>query len=76
MLAKHFMTVPLLGQFVFYLSPSRPRFNPWLVIMGFVVDKVALAQLFFKFLSFTLSVLFHQNSILLYISELLYNLSS
>jgi len=76
MLAKHFRTAPLFGQFVFCLSPSRPGFNSWLVIVGFVVDKVALAQLLSKYLSFRLSVLFHQNSIHLYISELLYNLRS
>jgi len=74
MLAKHFRTVPLLGQFVFCLSPSRPGFNPRLVNVGFVVDKVALAQLLSKYSSFSLSVLFHQNSMLLYLSELLYNL--
>jgi len=51
---------------------SRLGFSPWQATVGFVVDKVALAQLFYKYLSFTLSILFHQNSIFLNISELLY----
>jgi hypothetical protein len=38
--------VPWLRRLVAGLSPQRPGFEPWSVHVGFVVDKVALGQVF------------------------------
>ena len=40
------MAVPLLRRLVAGLSPRRPRSDPGSVHVGFVVDKVALGQVF------------------------------
>jgi len=45
------------------LSPRKPGFDPWSVHVRFVVDKVALRQVFLPALRFPLSVSFHQSSI-------------
>jgi hypothetical protein len=42
------------------LSPRRPGFDPGSVHMGFVVDKVALGQVFPRVLRFSLSISFHR----------------
>jgi hypothetical protein len=45
------------------LPPRKPGFNPGSVHVGFVVDKVALGQVFPEFFSFPLSISFHRCSI-------------
>jgi hypothetical protein len=55
------MTMPWLRQIVASLSPRRLRS----VHVGFVVDRVALGQVFSKFLSFPLSVTFNCGSVLI-----------
>jgi hypothetical protein len=40
------MAVPWLRRLVAGLSPRRPRFDPGSVHVGFVVDRVALGQVF------------------------------
>jgi hypothetical protein len=40
------VAAPWLWQLVASLSPQRPRFEPRLVRVGFVVDKVTLGQVF------------------------------
>jgi hypothetical protein len=47
-------------------SPRRPGFAPASVHVGFAVDKVALGQVFHRFLWFSLSTSFHHCSILIY----------
>jgi hypothetical protein len=44
------------------LSPRRPGFAPGSIHVGFVVDKVALGQVFSEFFGFPLSVSFHRRS--------------
>jgi hypothetical protein len=50
--------VPWLRRLVAGLSPRRPGFNPESVHVGFVVDKVALRQVFFfsEYFGFPLSI--------------------
>jgi hypothetical protein len=50
-----------------HLSPQRPRFMPKSVNVGFMVDKVALGQVFTDFFCFLLSIAFHHGSPLSYI---------
>jgi hypothetical protein len=45
--------VPLLRRLVTGLSPRRPWFDPRSVHVGFVVDKVALGQVFPRVLRFS-----------------------
>ena len=45
--------VPWLRRLVAGLPPRRPRFDPGLVYVGFVVDKVALGQVFPRVLRFS-----------------------
>jgi hypothetical protein len=47
-----FLAVPWLRWLVTGLSQQRPRFVPMSVHVGFVVDKVALAQVFLQVLRF------------------------
>jgi hypothetical protein len=60
-----FKAVPWLRQFVAGLIRRRPRFDPGPVSVSFVVDKVALGQVFL------VSVSFHHCSILIFIYVLL-----
>jgi hypothetical protein len=46
------MAVTWLRQLVASLSPQRPRFIPGSVHVGFVVDKVALGEVFLRVLRF------------------------
>jgi hypothetical protein len=46
----HIMAVPWLRRLVAGLSPRRPGFNPGPVHVGFMVDKVALGQVFLRVL--------------------------
>jgi hypothetical protein len=48
-----FQAVPWLRRLVAGLSPRRPRFDPGPVHVGFVVDKVALGQVFPPVLRFS-----------------------
>jgi hypothetical protein len=47
------MAVPCLRRLVAGLSPRRPGFDPGSVNVGFVVDKVALGQVFLRVLRFS-----------------------
>jgi hypothetical protein len=47
------MAVPLLRRLVAGLSPRKPRFDPGSVHVEFVVDKVALGQVFPQVLQFS-----------------------
>jgi hypothetical protein len=47
------MTVPWLRRLVSGLPPRRPGFDPGSVHVGFVVDKVALVQVFPRVLRFS-----------------------
>jgi hypothetical protein len=47
------MAVPWLRRLVAGLSPLRPGFDPGSVHVGFVVDKVALGQVFPRALRFS-----------------------
>jgi hypothetical protein len=49
------------------LLPWITRFPAWSVHVGFVVDKVAVGQVFSELFNFSLSVSFHQCSILIYV---------
>jgi hypothetical protein len=49
---KDKMAVPCLRRLVAGLSPRRPGFDPGSVHVGFVVDKVALGQVFSRLLRF------------------------
>jgi hypothetical protein len=51
--------VPWLRRLVAVLSPRRPGFNHGSVHVGFVVDKVALGQVFPEYFGFPLSISFH-----------------
>jgi hypothetical protein len=55
-----------------HLSPQRPRFTPKSVNVGFVVDKVALGQVFTDFFCFLLSIAFHHISPLSHIYIYIY----
>jgi hypothetical protein len=48
--------VPWLRRLVASLSPRRPGFDCRSVRVGFVVDKVALGQVFFEYFGFPLSI--------------------
>jgi hypothetical protein len=52
--------VPWFRQLVTGLSPRRPEFDPGSVHVGFVVDKLALGQVFPRVLQFPLSISFHR----------------
>jgi hypothetical protein len=54
--------VPWLRWLVAGLSPRRPGFEPGSIHVGFVVDKVALGQVFSEVFGFTLSISFHRRS--------------
>jgi hypothetical protein len=55
------MAVPWLRRLVAGLSPRRSGVDPGSVYVGFVVDKVALGQVFFpEYFGFPLSVSFHR----------------
>jgi hypothetical protein len=56
--------------------PWRPKFSPRPVHVGFVVDKVAMGQIFYEYFSFLLSVPFHQCSISIYLPLILHTLLS
>jgi hypothetical protein len=45
---KHTLAVPWLRRLVAGLLSRRPGFDPWSVHVGFMVDKVALGQVFFS----------------------------
>jgi hypothetical protein len=49
------------------LSPRKPKLSPQLVNVGFVVDKLALGQVFLNLFEFSLFISFHRGSILIYI---------
>jgi hypothetical protein len=55
--------VPWLRWLATGLPPRRPWFDPRSVHVGFVVDKVALGQVFPEYFSFRLSISFHRCSI-------------
>jgi hypothetical protein len=64
-----FMAVPCLKRLVAGLLPLRAVLAPRAVHVGFMVDKVALGQVFFsESFGFPLSVLFHRYSIFTNIS--------
>jgi hypothetical protein len=55
--------VPWLRSLVASLSPRRPRFAPGSFHVGFVVDKVALGQVFVRVLRFSpVDISFHRRS--------------
>jgi hypothetical protein len=55
--------VPWLRSLVAGLSPQRPGFAPWSIHVGFVVDKVALGQVFLRVLRFSpVNISFHRRS--------------
>jgi hypothetical protein len=53
------MAVPWLRRLVALLSLRRPGFDPGSVHVVFVVDKVALGQVFLRVVGFPLSISFH-----------------
>lgn len=46
-------TVPWLRRFVAVLSPQRPEFSPRTMLLGFVVHKVGVGQVFLRALRFS-----------------------
>ena len=46
--------MPWIRWLVSGLSPCRHRFNPWLVCVGFVGDKVAVGQVYLSVLELSL----------------------
>jgi hypothetical protein len=56
--------VPWLRRLVPGFSPQRHGFDPVSVHVGFVMDKVALGQVFLRVVGFPLSVSFHRCSII------------
>jgi hypothetical protein len=60
--AKTVGAVPWLKSLVAGLSPRRTGFAPGSIHVGFVVDKVALGQVFLRVLRFPLSISFHRRS--------------
>jgi hypothetical protein len=62
--ASHVLCVSSIPwQLVGELSPRSPEFSPGSIHVGFVVDKVALVQVFFsEVFGFPLSVSFHRRS--------------
>jgi hypothetical protein len=57
------VVVPWLRRLVAGLSPRRSGFDPGSVHLGFLVDKVALGQVFPEYFGFPLSISFHRCSI-------------
>jgi hypothetical protein len=57
------MALPWLRRLVAGLSPRRPGFDPGSVLVRFVVDKLALGQVFLRVVGFPLSISFHWCSI-------------
>jgi len=55
--------VPYIRRSVTGLSPGRPRFRLHLVHVGFVVDNVAMRQVFSDYFTSPLSISSHQCSI-------------
>jgi hypothetical protein len=55
--------VPWLRRLAAGLPPRRPGFDPGSVNVEFVVDKVALGQVFTEYFGFPLSISFHRFSI-------------
>jgi hypothetical protein len=56
--------VSWLRRLVAGLSPRKPVFDPGSIHVGFVVEKVALGQVFFfEYFGFPLSISFHRCSI-------------
>jgi hypothetical protein len=53
MITHNGLAVPWLRWLVTGLSPQRPGFNPGSVHVEFVVDKVALGQVFLRVLRFS-----------------------
>jgi hypothetical protein len=57
------MAVPWLRSLVAGFSSRRPRFEPGSIHVGFVVDKVALGQVFLRVIRFsTFNISFHRRS--------------
>jgi hypothetical protein len=54
--------VPWFRRLVVYLSPRCVCFAHASMYVGFVMDKVALGQVFLRVLGFSLSILFHRRS--------------
>jgi hypothetical protein len=61
--------VSLLRQLVAGFPPRRPWFEPWSGHMGFVVDKVALGQVFSEYFDFPYQFSFHR---LLHLSSIIW----
>jgi hypothetical protein len=59
-LTLRIMAVPWLRRLVAGLSPRRPGFDSGSVHIGFVVDRVALGQVFLRVLRFPLSISTHR----------------
>lgn len=59
------LAMPWPRQLVASLSLRRPRFDPRLRYVRFVVDGVALGQIFFNYFWFSLSVLIYQCSLVI-----------
>jgi hypothetical protein len=51
------LVVPWLRWIVASLSLWRHRFTPWLVFVGFMVDKVAMRQVFYEIFGFPVSII-------------------
>jgi hypothetical protein len=66
---EHIMHRP--RRFFAGLSPRRPGYDPWLVHMRFMLDKVAMGPVLLPVLRFPLSVSFHRCCILIRIYILL-----
>jgi hypothetical protein len=54
------MAVPYLRRLVVGFSPRRSGFEPKAGLAGFVVDKVALGQVFLEYFSFPCQFSFHR----------------
>jgi hypothetical protein len=59
-LALMYRTVPYLKGLVAGFSPRRPRFYPRSGHVGFVLEKVALEQVFSEYFGFLCQFSFHQ----------------
>jgi hypothetical protein len=59
---RNYRAVPWLRSLVAGLSPRRPGFAAGSIHVGFVVDKVALEQVFLRVLRFPLPISFHRRS--------------
>jgi hypothetical protein len=56
------LAVPWLRRLVAGLPPRRPVFDPESVHVGFLVEKVAMGQVFPEYFGFPLSISFHRCS--------------